>query len=211
MNFEIDHIVLAARTLNEGAAFVRERFGFEPSPGGKHAGLGTHNLLVPLQRRRYLEIIAIDPDAPPPSRTRWFGLDDPIMQARLKEGPTLAAYVVRCTVIPEDLRFFPKLDPQPAERGDFKWTFGFPVDGIRPGRGALPYFIKWGPTSKHPCDVLPEAQFDLKTIEICLPCAPSVAFALEPLTIAELMLTDSPGFALKATLNASGKTVVLEG
>lgn len=28
----------------------------------------------------YLEVIAVDPDAPAPTRPRWFSLDDPTMQ-----------------------------------------------------------------------------------------------------------------------------------
>ena len=45
---EIDHIVLGARTLAEGAAFVEQHLGVKPRPGGKHEGFGTHNMLLGL-------------------------------------------------------------------------------------------------------------------------------------------------------------------
>ena len=48
---EIDHIVLGARTLEEGTAFVTRLLGVKPQPGGKHEGAGTHNLLLGLGPR----------------------------------------------------------------------------------------------------------------------------------------------------------------
>ncbi len=211
MSYEIDHIVIAARTLEEGAAFVAAKLGIAASPGGKHASVGTHNVLVPLLRRRYLEIIAIDPAASTPLRTRWFGLDEEAVNAKLALAPTLMAYVVRAPAIPQDLRMFPALDPQPAKRGDYSWMFGFTADGKRPGMGALPYFIAWDAGSKHPCDALPAPQWDLTDFEITLPCAPSVNMALSPLALPLVRLTDGTGFALKATLTCGAKTVTFEG
>jgi hypothetical protein len=59
----LDHLVVAARTLEEGAAWVTGRLGVSMAPGGKHALMGTHNRLLSLGARAYLEVIAIDPDA----------------------------------------------------------------------------------------------------------------------------------------------------
>lgn len=44
---------------------------------------GTHNRCLGMEDGIYLEVIAVDPEAPPPSRPRWFGLDDPFMQVGL--------------------------------------------------------------------------------------------------------------------------------
>jgi len=72
---QIDHLVVCAESLEEGAAFVEAKLGVAMSAGGKHALMGTHNRLLSLGAEAYLEVIAIDPEAGPPGRARWFGLD----------------------------------------------------------------------------------------------------------------------------------------
>ena len=84
---EIDHLVFAAPTLAQGIEYIADLTGVTPRPGGKHAGMGTHNALVKLGERLYLEIIAIDPDAPKPARPRWFDLDDGNLMADLFDRP----------------------------------------------------------------------------------------------------------------------------
>jgi catechol 2,3-dioxygenase-like lactoylglutathione lyase family enzyme len=72
---EPDHLVLAARDLDAGAAWLESLLGVKLAQGGKHARMGTHNRLLGLGDNFYLELIAIDPDAVAPGRPRWFGLD----------------------------------------------------------------------------------------------------------------------------------------
>ena len=59
---QLDHLILAATTLADGIEFVADITGATPQPGGKHVAMGTHNALLRLGDRVYLEIIAIDPD-----------------------------------------------------------------------------------------------------------------------------------------------------
>ena len=86
MSAEVDHLVVAAHSLEQGADWCQRVLGVASRPGGKHGAMGTHNRLLALSSaaypRSYLEIIAIDPDAPAPSRPRWFGLDDAALQQR---------------------------------------------------------------------------------------------------------------------------------
>jgi hypothetical protein len=55
--------------------------------------MGTHNRLLKLGAGRFLEVIAIDPEAPAPGRRRWFDLDAPFMRQRLARGPDLIHWV----------------------------------------------------------------------------------------------------------------------
>src|SRR4051812_23817798 len=91
----LDHLVLAAADLAQGVSFVADRLGVRAPAGGRHAVMGTHNALVRLGRDVYLEIIAIDPEAPAPARARWFGLDEPRMRRRLAEQPRIVTWVAR--------------------------------------------------------------------------------------------------------------------
>jgi hypothetical protein len=95
----LDHLVVAATTLADGIEYIAEIAGVTPQPGGKHAAMGTHNALVRLSERTYLEIIAIDPEGTCPSRPRWFGLDGIALQAELTERPRLIHWVARTTEI----------------------------------------------------------------------------------------------------------------
>src|SRR5438094_9152043 len=54
----VDHVLLPVADLDDGARSLDERFGLKGIPGGRHPGVGTANVIVPLGRQ-YLELIAI--------------------------------------------------------------------------------------------------------------------------------------------------------
>ena len=87
---EADHLVVGALTLDAGCDWVEERLGVRPQPGGQHVKMGTHNALLSLGPRLYLEVIAIDPAGSAPARARWFDLDEPRMKAALANGSEAA-------------------------------------------------------------------------------------------------------------------------
>ncbi|MDP5305778.1 VOC family protein [Paracoccus spongiarum] len=170
---ELDHIAIAARDLDEGARWLRDLLGVEAEAGGRHPLMGTHNLLLSLGPREYLEIIAIDPDAPPPARRRWFGLDG------FDGPPRLAGWVVRArpltapagTTIAE------------ASRGDLRWRITLPEAGQMPDEGAQPILIDWH-GGAHPCDRL--ADRGLRLAGLCLP--------LDRMPLADPRLSRDPRF-----------------
>jgi len=161
----LDHLVIAAATLEQGCDYVASGLGARPQPGGRHADMGTHNALLGLGPRTYLEVIAIDPAAPKPLRARWFDLDDVRMRATLAEGPRLIHFAVRTTDI-EAARQAARIDPgpaRPASRGDFRWRITIPDDGHLPGAGLVPTLIQWE-GDVHPADRLPDSHIRVATL-----------------------------------------------
>ena len=150
----LDHLVIAARTLDEGAAYVRERLGAEMSSGGKHAAMGTHNRLLSLGEGAYLEVIAIDPEGAQPKRPRWFGLDTPATAALLAAGPALLHRVERTDDLEGEARRSPDdVEILAFERGPYRWRMALTRDGSLPGKGSRPTFIQWD--GAHPAPSLP--------------------------------------------------------
>ena len=169
----LDHLVVAARTLDEGVAWCESTLGVTPGPGGRHALMSTHNRLVNISSdafpHSYLEIIAIDPEAPPPGRTRWYDLDDAAVQAALAEGPQLIHWVARSTNLQAHLTALSAAgwDGGQAihvERGPLRWQISVRPDGRRLCDGVLPTLIEWGP--RHPCDDMPASEFRLQSLMV---------------------------------------------
>jgi len=159
----LDHLVVAARTLDEGAAWVLERLGAECAPGGKHATMGTHNRLLSLGPESYLEVIAIDPEAPPPTRPRWFELDTHEMHARLARGPALVHWVERTNDLEAELHVYPaQVRIESFTRGALRWRLALTPDGSFPENGSLPTLIQW--EGAHPCDALPDRQIRVERL-----------------------------------------------
>jgi hypothetical protein len=152
----LDHLVVVARTLDEGAAWVERHLGAAPVEGGRHESMGTHNRLLSLGPETYLEVMAIDPLAPPPPRPRWFGLDSRSTRKRIARGPALIHWVERT----DDIEAAAAASDEPSDvlafhRGPFRWRMLLPRDGGLPGDGAKPTLIQWD--SAHPAASLPDA------------------------------------------------------
>jgi hypothetical protein len=173
---ELDHIVVASARLEDGVNWVEEQLGVRPQPGGQHVAMGTHNALLKLGPRAYLEVIAIDPDADAPTRPRWFSLDEPAMQSRLAVGPALITWVLRNDSLAAACARVPDLgEILSMSRGDFHWKIAVPESGTMPWGGVLPAAIQWGPGADgapmHPCDRLPESGCELLELKLAHPAA----------------------------------------
>lgn len=154
---ELDHLVITAATLEQGVAWCEATLGATPGPGGQHALFGTHNRLMKVEGEGhagvYLEIIAIDPQAPAPGRPRWFGLDETATRQRIEQrGPGLLHAVVRTPALDAHLAAFRAegidagealaASRQSAE-GLLQWRIAVRPDGRLLHQGALPTLIEW--------------------------------------------------------------------
>ena len=173
-----DHLVVAARDLDEGVRWIESRLGVPMGAGGSHHAMGTHNRLLSLGPGRFLEVIAIDPEAKPPERPRWFELDDPAMQARLAKGPALVHWVARTDDIDAALAALPAPRPEvlALARGAFRWKIGVAANGALPLAGVAPTLIQW--FTRHPSEVLEDPGCRLEALVLRHPQASATLHAL---------------------------------
>lgn len=185
----LDHLVVAAETLDQGEDYLESLLGTRPRRGGKHVAMGTHNSLLRLGERCYLELIAIDPDAAAPARPRWFDLDRPSMRALLAQQPRLIHWVARTADIEAARRASP-IDPGAVHamtRAGFRWRITIPDDGSRPGAGVLPALIRWDDAQRHPADELPDEGTHLAALAAAHPEPGAMRAALSCLGLSETL------------------------
>lgn len=226
MSAQIDHLVIAARTLDEGVAWCEATLGVTPGPGGAHPLMGTHNRLISIATdafpQAYLEIIAIDPSKQPTRAAglhRWFDLDDATLQAELAQhGPRLIHFVAR---VPDAAAALHALaaGPTPIDRGPLveasrdtaagrlDWKISVRDDGQRLFYGALPTVIEWGPV--HPADTMPPSGITLTELHATHPRPEMLQAAHEALGLAQVPVEAGPP-NLVAVLQTPRGPVTLE-
>ncbi|SLN51542.1 hypothetical protein ROA7450_02584 [Roseovarius albus] len=166
---ELDHIAIACETLDEGQAWVEEALGVSLQAGGQHAHFGTHNMLLGLEDGLYLEVIAIDPEAPVPGYPRWFDLD------RFSGRPRPAFWICRTKSLQSAIATYEKAGfAVPLTRGDLSWQMAVPSSGIWPYDNMFPAFIEWQ-SSPHPATRLPPSGCRLTQITVRHPNAEELA------------------------------------
>ena len=173
MTLDFDHIAIGADTLAHGAAWVVDRLGVDVPVGGANTLMATHNRVTALGLDSYLEIIALAPAAPAPPRVRWFALDAPAQQERLRAQPEPIAWVARTTDLDAALARARThgLDLGHAvdmTRGSLRWRISVRDDGSLPESGALPVLIEW-PQGAHPASRMEDLGLRLKGLRIYHP------------------------------------------
>lgn len=162
----IDHIVITAPTLQDGAAYVRHVLGVDMQTGGEHPRMGTHNLLLRLDDALFLEVIAINSVAPSPGRPRWFALDRLAPDAL----PSLSTWVVHTGDIRASVSACSESlgDIAPMSRGTLNWLITIPDDGSVPLDGIAPALIEWN-TDVHPASRLDDLGLSLHGLDLFHP------------------------------------------
>lgn len=217
---QLDHLVIAADSLAQGAAWCEATLGITPGPGGRHALMGTHNRLFSLAgepfARVYAEIIALDPQAPDPGRARWFDLDDAALRAAVRQAPRLIHFVARVADAGAATRALARHGiergtllqaARETPGGTLRWRITVREDGQRLFYGALPTLIQWD--AAHPADALPDSGVRLQSLRATHPRpddlrAAHAALGLEGVDVA----AGPPGLA--ATLLTPRGPVTLE-
>lgn len=208
MGCELDHLVVGCADLEQGAAWARALLGVDPQPGGKHTTMATHNLLLRLNARVYLELIAIDPQAAPPAQPRWFELDTPAQRARLATSPRLVAWVVRTDDIVAAVTRVPALGRVHAlSRNEYRWRIAIADDGALPFDGALPAVIQWD-GQRHPADRLQDRGCELLALEISHPAPAALLPLFRALRIGGPVALKAGPPALRARLRTAAGDVV---
>lgn len=172
---ELDHLAVAARSLDEGKAFVEASLGIDLQPGGQHGRYGTHNLLAGLEDGLYLEVIAIDPSAKAPVDPRWFRLDE------FDGAPCLHNWICRSEAMAADLPQMPAGAGRAVSlaRGDLRWQMAVPEDGRLPYDEMCPAVMQWH--SPHPAPFLTPTGARLQQLVVQHPLAQALAERMSPL------------------------------
>ena len=151
---QIDHLVYAAADLEAASERLERELGVRPTFGGRHTAFGTHNALVGLGGRTYLEVLAPDPGAEQPATPGTFGLAD-ANRSELLATWAIASDDIQATVARALEHGVDLGDPVPVERVDeagnrLTWQLTLnPLAG-----GPLPFLIDWG-RSRHPSESAP--------------------------------------------------------
>jgi hypothetical protein len=173
----LDHLVVVAPDLAEGVAHVRTCLGLDMPEGGRHREMGTRNHLLRLGETVFLEVIAVDPEAPIPARPRWFGLGDAVqVRADWECGRRLRGFVARTDELDGLLVAHRTLLGNAATmtRGPLSWRFALRADGAWPADGAAPCAMDWGPRGS-PAETMPDLGARLEDIVLAHPDPADVA------------------------------------
>jgi Glyoxalase-like domain len=231
MQTQIDHVVVAAATLEQGVQWCEATLGITPAPGGEHEKYGTHNRLFkiasPTHPLAYFEIIAINPEAVIPKRSqvaRWFDLDNKAIQKAIASEPRLITFVASTDDVKAARHV---LRTQGIERGQIvhasrksskgtiNWQITVREDGERLFNGTLPTLIQWGkpdatdPLRLHPRNSLPRSGVTLHSLAVTHPSAAKLQAAYESIGLEGVTIADGPA-NLVATLKTPKGLVQLQ-
>jgi hypothetical protein len=234
MQTQIDRLVVAATSLDQGVQWCEALFGITPALGGEHALFGTHNRLfkiaTPTFPMAYFEIIAINPEAVRPKKTttlhphRWFDLDNPELQKKITKEPRLIHFVAstpdikaaRMALRMEGIDRGPAIHAErQTNKGILHWQISVRSDGQRLFDGALPTLIQWGkpgatePLRLHPRNTLPRSGVTLQSLDINHPSAEKLQAAYASMGLRGISISDEPA-SIKATLKTPKGIVVLQ-
>lgn len=207
MALQIDHLVYATPDLDRSVGELAELLGVRAAPGGRHVGRGTHNALLHLGGRTYLEVIGPDPTQDLPEGTpRPFGVEH-------LDAPRLVWWAVATGDLPGTVARVRAAGADPGEAVEMqrarpdgvllRWVLATHAE--IPDGGALPFLIDWL-DSPHPSEDAPQG-CTLTELRITHPDANRIRRQLEAFGGA-LPVVEGPS-RLVATVDSPNGPVVL--
>ncbi len=166
---KLDHIVFGSHTLEEGTVFIENILQAKLSDIGYHKDMGTHNRVIRISEKVYLEVVAIDSKRKNLKNRKWFNLDNSNLQLKLRNSPQIIGYVIEH----KDRNINKYYDSFfEASRDSYKWKFAMPtfdnsiLDSEIIEAGMIPSLISW--ESEKPIYQMKKNQFELISLEIRL-------------------------------------------
>ena len=220
----VDHLVVAAASLEQGVQWCEATLGITPGPGGEHPLMGTHNRLLSVASMTYpaayLEIIAINSGAICARKTgarRWFDLDDTVLQASVAaRGPHLVHFVASTASALAGAKALTRLGLDRGElleasrqtpQGLLSWKITVREDGQRLFYGALPTLIEWGEV--HPVNSMADSDVRLISLQATHARPAALQAAYEAIGLVKVELIQGRP-QLAATLETPRGMVTLE-
>ncbi|HLJ61933.1 MAG TPA: VOC family protein [bacterium] len=147
----IDHVLIGVADLSRGARHLEQTYGLKALPGGRHPGIGTGNMIVPLGSS-YLELIAVvepreagSPSAQRVARTVREGRTFVTWAARTDRLDALQAHL-RELGVPTEIQDGARTRPDGVS---LRWRTLPLVPFSEPS--VLPFIIEWNvPPGQHP-------------------------------------------------------------
>ena len=166
----LDHLVYCVPDLAEAADRIGRALGVSFAPGGRHQTEGTHNVLLRLGDRAYLELLATDLTNDRVAAPRWMGIDR-------AELPRLTRVALRTENIVSHASILKSFRPELAhviagerQRPDgslLRWQLTRPLP--EPAIEAWPFLIDWSASATHPAEQLPEVGCQLTDLTFTTP------------------------------------------
>ena len=213
MKAEFDHIVIGVSRLAQDTARVEAQLGAPTGGGGAHPLMATHNRLMRLGGGTggYLEVIAVDPAAPSPSRSRWYTLDNPTTAARLAARPRALCWVASVPDLEEATRIcgYDAGTIIEVTRGDLRWRLTVPEDGGLAADGILPSLIEW-PDGVNPVAALPVEDVALGSVIASHPDPAFITACMTNLSLGHLVTVAGGPSSLAFDIRTGSGTVRID-
>jgi len=200
-----DHMLLGCGDLDKGIDFVEQHLGARATLGGVHPGRGSRNALLSLGERRYLEIIAPDPQQPRNSDVRQlYRIESPMLIGWAAHVDDVEAVVKRLTAA--GIAFEP-VRPGARQRPSGQ-TLRWKALSLRDDAGGLlPFFIEWSKDSMHPSVDAP-AGGRIERFELASPRAEELHSLATKLGL-DVNVANAPQAVLRASLKGPKGTLSL--